>query len=59
MVIQADGVADEPAPGSRPARAMRVWDAQESGRLTDAEAYLQICDLMREAIAEAEAEAED
>ena len=54
----ADGVPshERPAPGSRLERANRVWDAQESGQLSDAEAYKQICDLMREAIAEAEAE---
>ena len=56
LIVGADGVADEPAPGSRLARAMRVWDAQEAGELNDVEAYLQIRDLMREAIAEAEAE---
>lgn len=58
LVIGADGVPsdEQPAPGSRLERANRVCDAQEAGELTDVEAYLKIRDLIREAIAEAEAD---
>lgn len=56
LIIGADGVSEEPAPSTRLERANRVWDAQESGEITEAEAYLQIRELMLEAIAEAEDE---